>query len=49
MRLQPGDTAPKSGEYKRVEADGKTVGTVHVKEGDRMPPTQSKTQHYEIE
>jgi len=49
MQLNPGDVAPKTGEYSRVDEGGNTVGTVHVSAGDRMPPCQSSDMHYEIE
>lgn len=49
LKLSSGEIAPKTGEYNVVSAGGKRVGTVHVKKGDRMPPTQSANNHFEIE
>lgn len=49
MRLNSGDTAPKSGSYKVIDSQGKTLNTVYVNEGETMPPTQISDCHYEIE
>jgi len=49
MQLNPGDVAPKTGEFRLVDESGNTIGSVHVSAGDRMPPCQSSGQHYEIE
>ncbi len=46
--LRPGDIAPKSGSYKVVGSRGAVHGTVSVKKGDKLPPTQVPSQHYEI-
>lgn len=43
-----GEIAPKTGEYKVVASNGRVVGTVHVKKGDRMPPTQHANSHFEV-
>ena len=48
MRLQPGEVCPESGEYNRVEQNGEIMGTVTVEAGERMPPAQTRTQHYEL-
>lgn len=49
MRLTSGEIAPKTGEYNVVSSNGRVVGKVHVKKGDTMPPTQSSSNHFEIE
>lgn len=46
-RLHSGEIAPKTGEYNVVGSNGRIVGTVHVRKGDRMPPTQSGDHHFE--
>ncbi|MBQ4049364.1 MAG: hypothetical protein IJD07_01785 [Clostridia bacterium] len=46
--LVPGSICPKSGEYNVVARNGRIVGTVNVSKGDRMPPTQSKDDHFEL-
>ena len=48
-KLTSGKIAPKTGEYNIVSAKGKVVGTVRVKKGNRMPPTQHGGSHFEIE
>lgn len=48
-KLNPGDIAPKTGHYKVVDKKGRTLDTVSVKQGDRLPPTQSKDYYYEID
>lgn len=45
--LQPGENAPKTGNYKVVK-NGKTMNTVHVEQGKTMPPTPDSKCHYEI-
>lgn len=47
-KLVPGEICPKSGEYNVIARNGRVVGTVHCKEGDRMPPTQSQDDHFEL-
>lgn len=49
IKLSSGETAPKTGEYNVISSNGRCVGTVHVSEGDSMPPTQSSSNHFEIE
>ena len=49
LKLSSGEIAPKTGAYNVVSHNGKHIGTVHVKKGDRMPPTQSSNNHFEIE
>ncbi len=49
MRLNCGDVCPKTGAYKVVDEDGKTVGKIYVGEGETMPPTQQSGCHYEFE
>lgn len=48
MKLQPGENAPKTGEYKVIK-NGNTINTVYVHQGDRMPPSPDAQCHYEIE
>lgn len=38
MRLNCGDTCPKSGSYKVIDGNGKVINWVHVEEGETMPP-----------
>ena len=47
-KLNSGEIAPKTGEYNVIASNGRRIGTVHVKKGDRMPPTQSANNHFEI-
>lgn len=47
-KLTSGEIAPKTGEYNVVASNGRVVGTVRVKKGDRMPPTQHANSHFEI-
>ncbi|MBO4989114.1 MAG: hypothetical protein J6D37_02160 [Clostridia bacterium] len=49
MRLNSGDRAPKTGSYKVVNADGKTINTIYIGQGETMPPTQMSDCHYEYE
>ena len=49
IKLSSGEIAPKTGKYNVITSGGKCVGSVHVKKGDRMPPTQSSNNHFEIE
>ncbi len=49
MRLNSGDTAPKSGSYKVIGKNGEVVNTVQMEKGDTLPPTQQSGWHYEIE
>ena len=48
MRLNSGDYAPRSGSYKVIDAQGKTVNTIYIAEGETMPPTQQSGCHYEF-
>lgn len=48
-KLTSGKIAPKTGEYSIISSSGRRVGTVRVKKGDRMPPTQHAGSHFEIE
>lgn len=47
MRLNPGEMAPRTGNYNVVDANGEKVNTVFMNAGDTMPPTQSSDYHYE--
>ena len=49
MRLNAGDTAPKSGQYRVVDEKGRTVNTANVKRGQTLPPTQASGWSYEID
>lgn len=49
IKLNSGETAPKSGTYRVVDRSGKVVNTVSVQKGETMPPTQSKQNHFEID
>lgn len=40
MRLHSGDVCPKTGTYRVINEDGKTLNSVFVGEGEPMPPTQ---------
>ena len=46
MRLNCGDTCPKTGSYKVINEQGRVVNTVYVGEGETMPPTQYQGCHY---
>lgn len=48
MRLNSGDYAPRSGSYKVVDSQGKTVNTIYIAEGETLPPTQTSGCHYEF-
>ena len=48
MRLNCGDICPKTGSYKVVNKDGKTVNTIYVGEGETMPPTQTSNSHNSV-
>ncbi len=47
MRLNPGEMAPRTGNYNVVDANGEVVNSVFMNQGDTMPPTQSSDYHYE--
>lgn len=49
MKLNSGETAPKTGSYKVIDQSGNVVNTVYVKEGETLPPTQSSENHFEID
>lgn len=49
MRLNCGDVCPKTGSYKVIDKNGKTVNKIYVGEGETMPPTQESDCHYESE
>lgn len=48
-KLKSGEIAPKTGEYSVITSNGRRVGTVHVKKGNRMPPSQHANSHFEID
>lgn len=47
MKLNCGDTCPKSGKYNVIDGNGKVINSVYVNEGETMPPTQYSDCHYE--
>lgn len=49
IKLKPGETAPKSGEYKVVNKKGKVEYSVRMEKGETMPPTQTSGNHFEID
>ena len=49
MKLNCGDTCPRSGSYKVVAGKGNVIKSVYVGEGETMPPTQYSDCHYESE
>ena len=49
MRLNSGDTAPKTANYKVIGTDGREMGSVYMREGETFPPTQMSGCHYEAE
>lgn len=49
MKFQSGETAPKSGEYRVVDSNGKLVNKVSMQKGQTLPPTQSSKHHFEID
>ena len=48
MRLHSGDICPKTGTYRVINEDGKTLNSVFVGEGETMPPTQHSSCCYEF-
>ena len=48
MRLHSGDICPKTGTYRVINEDGKTLNSVFVGEGETMPPTQCSSCCYEF-
>ena len=49
MRLNCGDTAPRTANYKVISPAGEIVGSVYMREGETLPPTQMSGCHYEVE
>lgn len=49
MKLNSGDTAPKTGVYRVVDRNGRVQNTARVSEGQTLPPTQSSDYYYEID
>lgn len=47
-KFNPGDVAPVTGCYKVVDESGRKMNTVDVHKGDRLPPTESSSYHYEF-
>ena len=48
QKFNPGEIAPRTGDYNVVESDGTVLDTVSVAQGNRFPPTQSSDYHYEF-
>lgn len=49
MRLNPGDNAPETAMYSVVDENGRVLDRVEVEKGNRLPPTQSSSYHYELD
>ena len=49
MRLNCGDTAPRTANYKVISAEGDIVGSVYMREGETLPPTDVSGCHYDLE
>ncbi len=49
MRLNCGDTVPKSCSYTVVTDEGEVIGKVFMNEGETFPPTQVSGCHYEMD
>ena len=49
MRLNTGDTCPRTGAYRVIDGEGRLLNTIYVGEGESMPPTQDIHCHYELE
>ena len=47
MRLNCGDTCPKTGSYNVVDSQGNVINTIYVGEGETMPPTQRSDCNYQ--
>ena len=47
MRLNCGDTCPKTGSYNVVDAQGNVINPIYVGERETMPPTQRSGCYYE--
>lgn len=47
MQYQPGEKAPRSGTYKMIDSQGRTVNTVYVHKDDTLPPCVDSGCHYE--
>ena len=45
-KLNPGDKAPKTGQFCVCNKSGKVMDTINVSKGDRLPPTQSSEYYY---
>ena len=49
MRLNCGDTAPRTANYKVISPAGEIVGSVYMREGDTLPPTDIPACHCEVD
>ena len=49
IKLSSGEIAPKTGKYEVIASNGRVIGTVQVKKGNRMPPTSSAGNYFKIE
>ena len=48
LKLSSGEIAPKTGTYNVINGSGRILGTVQVKKGNKLPPTQSPDCHFEL-
>ena len=48
LKLSSGEIAPKTGTYNVVSGSGRVMGSVQIKKGSKMPPTQSADCHFEL-
>lgn len=47
MRFNSGENAPKTGNYKVINSEGREINHVYMNEGDTFPPTAYSDCHYE--
>ena len=47
MRLNCGDTCPKTGAYKVIDVHGNVLSTIYVGVGETRPPTHYSDCHYD--
>ncbi|MBQ1269938.1 MAG: YjzC family protein [Clostridia bacterium] len=46
MKYRSGETAPKTGNYKVLNKEGREVNSVYLNEGDTFPPTSCSNCYY---
>ena len=49
MRLNCGDTAPRTANYKVISPAGEIVGSVYMREGDSLPQSDFSACHSELD